>query len=192
MINLLSITKSKLRQGLLTYFFTNPAARLYVREIAALLNEDPGNISKELKMLESSGVFESSLSGKQKYFFLNTRHPLYKELKSIIFKTTGIEGALKGIIKDIEGINVSLIYGSFASDRQSSASDVDLLIIGSPNEDELMRKIESLENKLQREINYNIYSAREFKERLKKKDSFVLNVTKRPKIMLKGSLDEFF
>ena len=192
MINLLDTTKSKARQGLLTYFFTNPSARLYVREVAALLGEDPGNISKELKKLECAGIFESSLSGRQKYFSLNTMHPLYKELKAIIFKTTGVEGALQMIVKNIKGIEASFIYGSFASNRQSSTSDVDLLIIGNPPEDQLMSKIESLEKKLQREINYNIYSTREFRDRIKKKDSFALNLIERPKIILKGSLDAFF
>jgi hypothetical protein len=51
-----------------------------------------------------------------------------------------------------------------------------------------MEKIEDLENRLKREINYNIYSEKEFKQRLKQKDSFVLNLLKRPKIILKGNL----
>jgi len=191
MINLIEITKSRLRQKLLTYFFTNPSLSLYVREIAAILHQDPGNLSKELNKLKKAGLFISSVKGKQKYFSLNTKHPLYKELKSIIFKTVGVEGALKNIITNTKGIVLSFVYGSFAKNKQNDLSDIDLLIIGNPDEDKLMAEIESLEKKLLREINYNIYQKREFTNMLKKKDSFVTNIIKRPKIMLKGSINEF-
>ncbi len=191
MISLIDITKSRLRQKLLTYFFTNPSSYLYVREIAIILHEDAGNLSKELKRLESIGIFASSVKGKQKYFSLNKKHPLYKEFKSIIFKTVGVQGTLKEIVNNTEGIMLSFIYGSFAKDRQNSSSDIDLLIVGNPKEDNLMKKIESLEKKLLREINYNIYQKREFSDKIKKKDSFILNIIKRPKIMLRGSIGEF-
>ena len=192
MMNLIEITKSRLRQKLLTYFFTNPSSHLYVREMAVVLHEDAGNLSKELKRLEKIGIFASSITGKQKYFSLNNKHPLYKELKSIIFKTVGVEGALKEIISSTESIELSFIYGSFAKDKQNSSSDIDLLIVGNPEEDSLMKKIESLEKKLLREINYNIYQKREFSDKIKKKDSFIMNIIKRPKIILKGLMNEFF
>ena len=191
MINLIDITKSRLRQKLLTYFFTNPSSHLYVREIAIILHEDAGNLSKELKRLESIGIFASFMKGKQKYFSLDKKHPLYKEFKSIIFKTVGVQGTLKEIVNNTEGIMLSFIYGSFAKDSQSSSSDIDLLIVGNPKEDNLMKKIESLEKKLLREINYNIYQKREFSDKIKKKDSFIMNIIKRPKIMLRGSISEF-
>lgn len=189
MVDLLEVTKSRLRQKLLSYFFTNPEADLYLREISSLLQEDAGNLSKELASLEKKGIFVSHTRGNQKYFSLNKRYPLYREFRAVIFKTIGIEGSLKEIIKQIEGIDTAFIYGSFAQDKENPASDIDLFIIGKPNEDKLMEKIEKLEKKLQREINYNIYPKEEFKERRKKKDSFILNILKGPKIMLKGHLN---
>ena len=191
MANIFQISKSKLREKLLSYFFTNPDTNLYLREIAAILKEDPGNLSKELAKLEKEGIFVSALRGNQKYFSLNKKYPLYEELKSIIFKTIGVEGSLKDIVEYIDGILFAFIYGSFAENREKSASDIDLLIVGSPDEDKVMQEIENLEKKLQREINYNIYPEGEFKERMEKKDSFILNILKRPKIILKGNLDEF-
>jgi predicted transcriptional regulator with HTH domain len=85
MVNFLSVTKSRLRQNILSYFFTNPTARLYLREIAAILKVDPDNLSKEFNRLEKEGIFVSERRGNLKYFYLNKRYPLYQELKSIIF-----------------------------------------------------------------------------------------------------------
>lgn len=189
MVNLLEMTKSRLRQKLLGYFFTNLEANLYLREISSLLKEDAGNLSKELANLEKKGIFVSQKRGNQKYFSLNKEYPLYREFKSVISKTIGVEGSLKEMVKQIDGIDVAFIYGSFAQKKENPSSDIDLFIIGSPDEDELMEKVESLEKKLQREINYNIYPRKEFKDRKKKKDSFILNILKGQKIILKGSLN---
>lgn len=190
MVNFIELTRSRLRQKLLAYFFTNPNSQAYVREIASILDEDPTNISKELNRLEKVGVFVSSTRGRQKYFSLNKKYPLYGELKSIIFKTIGVEGRLKEIINGTEGVIFSFIYGSFPQNKEDTTSDIDLLIVGNPDEEKLMEKIEALEKKLQREINYNIYPVKEFKQKVKKQDSFLINILKRPKIILKGSLDE--
>lgn len=187
MVNFLAITKSRLRQKILTCFFTNPNTNLYLREIASILKEDPGNLSKELAKLEEEGIFISTIRGNQKYFSLNKKYPLYKELKSIIFKTLGVEGGLRKIIGQTGGIFLSFIYGSFAKNKENSTSDIDLLIVGAPDEDKLMQRVEELENKLQREINYNIYPEKEFKEKIRKKNSFISNIIKRPKIILKGN-----
>lgn len=189
MLNFLEITRSKLRKKIFSYFFSNPGANLYLREIALLLKEDPGNLSKELGKLEREGIFISATRGNQKYFSLNGKHPLYKELKSVIFKTIGVEGSLRRIVDEIGNIKLSFIYGSLAESKENSASDIDLFIIGNPDEDRVMERIDTLEKKLQREINYNIYSEREFKEKIRKRDSFISNLIKRRKIILKGSLD---
>ena len=189
MVNFLEITRSRMRQNLLSYFFTNPDAKLYLREVASILKEDPGNLSKEFAKLEKEGIFTSTLRGNQKHFSLNKSYPLYKELKSIIFKTIGVEGSLKELIESTDGILFSFIYGSFAQNKENTISDIDLLIVGGPNEDDLMQKIENLEKRLQREINYNIYPEEEFKKKIRKKDSFILNVLKRPKKILKGNLN---
>ena len=190
MVNLLEVTKSGLRRKLLALFFTNPKADLYLREISVLLKEDAGNLSKELANLKKQGLFISRVKGNQKYFSLNKEYPLYREFRSIIFKTIGVKGSLREIVSQIEGIDISFIYGSFAKDKENPTSDIDLFIIGNPDENKLMEKIEELEKRLRREINYNIYPKKEFKDRKKKKDSFVLNILKGPKIILKGNLNE--
>jgi hypothetical protein len=69
--------RSKVRQRLLAYYFANPAARLHLRDLAGQLEIDPSNLSKELRRLETEGLFRSELSGRQKYFQLNRDYPLF-------------------------------------------------------------------------------------------------------------------
>lgn len=190
MADLFNMTKSGLRRKLMLYFFANPEVSLYVRGIAQILDIDAGNLSKELSRLEKTGVFSSQMRGNQKYYSINKSYPLRKELQAIVFKTIGIEGGLKAMLEDISGILCAFIYGSFAEGKEHSTSDIDLLVIGRIDEDKLMQKVDVFEKESGREINYNIYPPSEFKRRLAEKDSFIVNVAKRKKIILKGDLSE--
>jgi len=189
MINFLEITKSRLRNKILLHFFTNVDDNLYLREMARILKEDPGNLSKELSKLEQEGIFVSQFRGKQKYFFLNKTYPLFKELKSIIFKTIGIKGSLQKIINETSGIIEAFIYGSFAIGKENASSDIDICLIVEGNifnEDKLISKIDSLEKTILREVNYIYYSKEEWEKQIKKNDSFIVNIETGSKIVLKG------
>jgi len=192
MINFLEITKSRLRNKILLHFFTNTDDEMYLREMALRLKEDPGNLSKELSRLEKEGIFISQFRGKQKYFFLNKTYPLFNELKSIIFKTIGIQGSLQNIINKTSGIVTAFIYGSFATGKENASSDIDLCLIvkGSVfNENNFISKIDGLEKTISREINYIYYSEEEWEKQINENDSFIINIKMGPKIVLKG--DEF-
>jgi len=192
MINFLEITKSRLRNKILLHFFTNTDDEMYLREMALRLKEDPGNLSKELSRLEKEGIFISQFRGKQKYFFLNKTYPLFNELKSIIFKTIGIQGSLQNIINETRGIVTALIYGSFATGKENASSDIDLCLIVKDsvfNENNFISKIDGLEKTISREINYIYYSEEEWEKQINENDSFIINIKMGPKIVLKG--DEF-
>ena len=81
--------RSKARQRLLAYYFTNPAARLHLRDLAERLSIDPSNLSRELHRLENEGLFRSEMSGRRKYFQLNREYSLFEEVRSIVAKTIG-------------------------------------------------------------------------------------------------------
>jgi hypothetical protein len=49
-------------------------------------------IRKELTRLEEEGIFLSRRKGNLIYYLLNQSYPLFDELKSIVFKTIGIQG----------------------------------------------------------------------------------------------------
>jgi DNA-binding MarR family transcriptional regulator len=81
--------RSKARQQLLAYYFTNPTARHHLRDLAERLGIDPSNLSKELGRLERDGLFRSEVIGRQKYFQLNREYPLFDEVRKIVAKTIG-------------------------------------------------------------------------------------------------------
>jgi predicted nucleotidyltransferase len=186
MLESLYIAKSKIRQHLLALFFTNPSQRYYLRELQRTLGYSAGSIRRELLRFQKDGLFNTERVGNLLYYSLNRKHPLFKELKSIVSKTVGVEGSLIKALKSIGNIKVAFIYGSFASKKERVASDIDLMIIGNPDTSHLNEKIANLERILKREINPTIYSLKEYKVKKKAKSSFMLELLKNPKIMLIG------
>lgn len=183
MINL----RSKLRQSLLAYYFLNPHADHYVRELARILQVDPTNLSKELTKLEREGLFSSKLRGNQKYFLLNRGYPLINEVRRIVLKTVGIVPTLRQAVSEIAGIKDAYLYGSFAKGEQDAQSDIDVLVVGGPKPYDLESAIRRLERQFGREVNYTLLSEAEFKKKLAQKDPFLEDIWHGKKIKLSAA-----
>jgi predicted nucleotidyltransferase len=168
--------RSKTRQRLLVYYFTNPAARHHLRDLANRLSVDPSNLSREFRRLGREGLFRAEVSGRQKYFRLNREYPLFSEVRSIVAKTIGVVPLIAQSVKTIAGLEEAYLYGSFARNQQDAASDIDLLVIGTPPSETLAEVIGKLERQLGREVNYTVLSRDEFESRRTRKDAFLENV----------------
>jgi len=186
MLPSLYITKSKIRQGLLLLFYTNPSQKYYLRELQRILKYSAGSIRRELLKFQKDNLFNTTKAGNLLYYSLNQNHPLFGELKSIISKTVGIEGSLKAALSSVKGIKIAFIYGSFASQKERPSSDIDLMIIGNPETSILNEKVAELERRLKREINATIYSLQEYREKKRRKNGFMLDLLNSPKIILIG------
>src|SRR5271156_6523409 len=178
--------RSKARQKLLAYYFTNPTTRHHLRDLAERLSVDPSNLSKELSRLEREGLFRSEVSGRQKYFELNRKYPLFAEVRGIVAKTVGAAPLIAQSLKKIEGIEEAFLYGSFAANQQDASSDVDVLVVGKPTGHVLAEAVGKLERQLGREINYTVMSRKEFEARRRRKDAFLENVWQNERVELVG------
>ena len=178
--------RSKARQRLLAYYFTNPTARHHLRDLAERLSIDPSNLSKELGRLEREGLFRSEVSGRQKYFQLNRKYPLFDEVRGIVAKTIGAVPLIAQSLKKIEGIEEAYLYGSFARNQQDAASDIDVLVIGTPRGDAIAEAVRKLERQLGREISYTVLTRKEFESRRTRKDAFLENVWHNKRVSLIG------
>jgi predicted transcriptional regulator with HTH domain/predicted nucleotidyltransferase len=191
MLNYFELTRSKVRRKILAYFFSNIEQELYLREIARLLDEDPGNLSKELSKLEKEHLFSFRIRGNQKYYSLNKEYPLFNEIKSVVFKTVGITGLLRELIAHSAGVNAAFIYGSYANSTENTYSDIDLCLIIDNNifnDDTFIAEINKIEKSILRDIEYIYYSENEWNKKIKLQDSFILNLISQPKIVLAGEL----
>lgn len=161
-----------------------------MHEIGRILGKKPGSFQRTINNMESEGILLSEYRANARYFRINKEYPLYKELKSIVFKTIGIGGGIKKRLRKFSGIKFAFIFGSYAKSRENYLSDIDLIIIGELDEDKLIRELDDLEKLLKREINYKIYNLSELKQYTKSGDPFLESVVKDKKVFLIGEDDE--
>jgi predicted nucleotidyltransferase len=181
---------SKNEALLLRLFYTNPGKEFYIHEIGRILGKKPGVFQRTLYNLERTGVLASLYRANARYFRVNDGHPLFKEIKSIIFKTFGVIGSITGVLEKAGSINFAFIYGSFAKGSENSLSDIDLMIVGSPDESVILQRLAELEHSLKREINFRTYSSLEIVKDIENARPFLLNILADRKIFLIGNENE--
>jgi len=178
---------SKLRARVLGWLFTHPDERYFVRQLTGLLVEDSTNVSRELARLENLGVLVSTREGKQKYYQVNQRSPIYDELHGLVIKTVGVADVVRSALAPLaEQIKVAFIFGSFAAGTETRTSDIDVMIIGKATFDEVVSAIGPAEEKIDREINCVVYPAGEFRQKARTSEHFVDTVLESEKIFLIG------
>jgi predicted nucleotidyltransferase len=178
--------RSGLRRKLLTFFYVNRSARVYVRQLAVALHADSTNVSRELARLQREGFLRSEIEGRQLYYSVNPAYPYLKPVLALLQGSVGIEPTLKSALQVVPGIVSAWLYGSFAKNEADAASDIDLLIVGKPDQARLAGEMRKAEQTLRREINYTVLTTRELNRRLAKRDAFLADVWNGKRIELIG------
>jgi len=188
-MDILKLKKSKTREIILRFFFSDVNRKHYLRELEKILNISVGNIRRELLSLEKGGLFIKERVGNQVYYFLNTDSSIFMEVKEIVSKTIGLEAILKDCLLKIKNIKICFIYGSIAKKTENSLSDIDIFVSGDIDEDKLAKVLRVAEKKLSREVNYTLFSEKELKKRISD-DVFLKDIIFNEKIFLIGNKNE--
>lgn len=176
--------RSKISQKVLGYFFLQEDAERYVSDLSRTFHIEIGNLTRKLNELEKEGILKSRMQGNQRHYSLNKKFSLFKEYKNIVLKTIGLEQILKTSLGKISGIKMAVIFGSYASNKMDSLSDIDILVVGSHSVIELQRYVVGVQKETDRELNVINLSPEEFEQRKKDKDPFIQNVLKNRTIKL--------
>ncbi|MCK5083307.1 MAG: nucleotidyltransferase domain-containing protein [Candidatus Omnitrophica bacterium] len=163
MINL----RSKIAEVVLSYFFLHPDEEMYINEMAGRFSLDSGNLTRKLSEIEKGGLLKSRVSGKQRYYSLNKKFPLYAEYKKILLKTVGIEHQIRQALERCGGVKKAFIFGSYATDKMDNFSDIDLFVISDQNTVELYKVISKIEKTIDRQINITSMDEEEFQKKRK-------------------------
>jgi predicted nucleotidyltransferase len=149
-----------------------------------------GAAQREVKRLSDAGIIRRTVSGHQVFYQANPDCPIFKELKGLMVKTTGVADVLGAALAPLAAqIRVAFIYGSVAKLTQRSGSDVDIMVVGESTFGDVVSALENAQKTLAREINPTVYSPAEFRSKLKAGHHFLTSVVGGEKILLIG--DEY-
>jgi hypothetical protein len=82
--------------------------------MAGFAGTTQGTCRREMNKLVATGIFTTLQEGNLQHYQIYKVNPLYKEFKSIIQKTIGIEAILRNALQVVEGIAYAFIFGSYA------------------------------------------------------------------------------
>jgi len=182
---------SGLRAKLLGWLFTHHDERYFVRQLATLLNEDSTNISRELARLEKMGMLVCQKEGRQKYYQANAGCAIFKELRGLALKTTGVADVLRDALAPLaKRIRVAFIYGSLARGEESAASDLDLLVVGNVKFGDVVSALGPVQETLGREVNPTVYPPSEFRSKLAGGHHFLTTVMNGSRVYIIGDKSE--
>lgn len=101
-------------------------------------------------------------------------------------KMESVAKTIKIFLEMVPGIQYAFIYGPFRIRPKNPESELDVMVVGSPDLVEMDQIISKAEEELKRGISLMSLTVREFRERAKVKDGFVARALSRPRIMLIG------
>jgi predicted nucleotidyltransferase len=178
-------------QQVLGVLLMHPDRWWYRSELAHQLGKSPSGLQKALAALVAAGLLRSRRDGNRLYFQANPETPLYAELRRIVAKTVGLVDVIRETLTPIvPKISVAFVYGSIARAEEVSSSDVDLFVIGSAGLTDMAVPLREAQNRLGREVNPTLYSAEEFRKKLKAQHHFVTSVLDSPKLFVVGTEDD--
>lgn len=169
----------------------HPEETFHVREIARLTGTVAGTLNRELAKLAEAGVLEKKAVGNQLRYSANPDCPIIDELTSILRKTSGVVDVLADALLPLsKKISSAFVFGSMASGKETSGSDVDVLIIGSASYSEVVNALYGTQEVLRREVNPKIFSKEEWMQIREKNESFVREVLDKPRLFIVGNENE--
>jgi DNA-binding transcriptional ArsR family regulator len=181
----------KTRKAILSLLYGHPDEEFYVREIARLTGVGHGAMQRELVELRRAGIIERRESGRQVYYRANPRCPVYKEIRNLVTKTVGAAEVLRSALAPLSNrIQFAFIYGSVATGGERRASDIDVAVIGDVTFAEIARALGPAQERLGREVNPTVYSAKELRAKLGARHHFLTAIVKGRKVFLIGSEHE--
>lgn len=188
MMALASVLFTDYRRRVLGLLLLHPGQRYYLREIARLTGTVPGTLKRELTKLEHAGVLTVEKVGNQAHYAANRDCPIFEELANILRKTSGLADVLsEGLMPVAEKIDLAFVFGSMASGKASSASDIDLMVIGEVSFGDVVAHLHPLQETLGREINPKLYTRAEWRKLLHKNSAFVRDVLGKPRLFVIGN-----
>jgi len=179
------------RRRVLSLLLLRPDQAYHVREIARLTGTVPGTLHKELSKLAKAGVLNKSSRGNQVNYQANRDCLIFEELASILRKTSGVADVIRDALTHLKGgIDVALVFGSVASGKATSDSDLDLLIVGKASFSDTVKALYPTQKILGREINPKLYSTREWLIAREENSAFIREILEKPSIEIIGEIDE--
>ncbi len=172
---------------ILAELFLTPERHVTLSDLAKAVGTSLPTAVREVDRMVAAGLLSEERVGRARRVWPNLDSPLFGALAELIALTYGPKPVLEAALAGTDGVERAYIYGSWAARYLGEAgrppNDVDVLVVGQPDADELFALAEEARGKLHREV--NVRSVRPVAwSNHDSKDAFLAHVRSRPIIEL--------
>lgn len=178
-----------IQERVLGLLFGQPERRFQSAEIIRRIQGGTGAVHRQLGRLADAGLVAVTRVGNQKHYQADPTSPVFTELHGLALKTVGLASPLEQALAPLAPrITAAFLYGAVAEGRDTSASDVDLLIISETlTHRELTAALEGVQRLLGRAVQPMLMTPMHWRVSRTMRDTFVDRVGDATKIFLVGS-----
>lgn len=154
---LLPVFRSRLQGELLALTLADPEREWTIDELAQRSGEPYPTVATEVRRLEQAEVLEAVKVGRTKLLRANRDSPYLRPLAQLATMAFGPPAVIAAEFADVEGIGAIFVYGSWAARYKGEPGpaprDIDVLVLGYPDRDDLFDAAQRAQRRLGREVN---------------------------------------
>jgi predicted nucleotidyltransferase len=162
--SLLPILRSRQQAELLALLLGDPELEVSLTGLAARLGTAYPSVHREIERAEAAGLVSSRKVGNTRLVRANTASPYFAGLAEVLTRAFGVPNVLGKALRSVDGITDAYVFGSWAArflgvEGQRAVEDIDLLVLGEPDRDDLYAATEGVEARLGRPVQVTIRDA---------------------------------
>ncbi len=154
---LLPVFRSRVQGEILALALPDPDREWTIDELAERTGEPYQTVATEVRRLEKSELLTATVVGRTKLLQANRHSPYLRPLTQLATMTFGPPMVIAEEFGEVNGIEAIYIYGSWAARYEGkqgpSPQDIDVLVLGNPDRDDVFDVAQRAQRRLGREVN---------------------------------------
>ncbi len=155
--SLLPILRSQQQAEILALLLGDPESELSLTEISQLTGTPHPSVYREVQRAEQAGLVTTRKIGNTRLVRADAGSPYYAGLADVLTRAFGVPAVLTDALRTVSGIDAAYIFGSWAArhDGQPGSrpvGDIDVLVLGQPDRDQLYEAVGIAEKRLGRQV----------------------------------------
>lgn len=154
---------------LLGHLFLRPEVDYTIADLEHATGIPQQTLSRELARLVHAGLVRDRRQGRMHFVAANQASPYFPELAGLLLKALGPKEVLADELAGVSGIREAYIFGSWARRYDGIPGepprDVDVVVIGEPNVDEVYAACQRTARTISQEVNPVVLTPKEWKQK---------------------------
>jgi len=161
---LLPILRSQQQGEILALLLGDPDRELSLTEISQLTGTPHPSVHREIQRAEQVGLVTTRKVGNTRLVRAETSSPYYAGLADVLTRAFGVPAVLAAALRPVSGIDEAYVYGSWAARHDGQpgrrpVGDIDVLVLGKPDRDQLYDALGTAERRLGRPVQATVRDA---------------------------------